>query len=72
MCHARLKVMTKLCCPHFFVGNLKQKMSLWKRLFAGALFMYTFDYIARNFSLSLSLFFPFLVAIVTRLSRCSG
>ena len=54
MCHARLKV-TKLCCP-LFCGELKQKMSLWKRLFCGRLFMYTFDYIARNFSLSLSLF----------------
>ena len=56
MCHARLKVMTKLCCPPLFCGELKQKMSLWKRLFCGRLFMYTFDYIARNFSLSLSLF----------------
>ena len=37
-------------------GELKQKMSLWKRLFCGRLFMHTFDYIARNFSLSLSLF----------------
>ena len=34
-------------------------MSLWKRLFCGRLFMYTFDYIARNFSLSLSLSLSF-------------